>query len=298
MAAPDIEASGVDAGMGDHHRSRVRGRRLADRTITYLLYAALSLIVLFPLAWVLLGSFKNPSEIFAYPTSFWPRDFTWTNYADVIRRTALPTYLFNTFVVTIFTLVLTLGFATVAAYGFSRWDFRYKDVILVALLVLQLIPSTVNIVPYYMMMNWLHLLNTHAGLIVIYTASHIPFAVWIMKGFFDTLPRSLDEAAVIDGCSMFRVFWSIILPLSLPGLSAAGFLVFLAAWGEFLIPLVIANSREVAVMSVGLYSFFGTDTTQYHYAFAASVMSTAPVILAYLFAQEYLVSGLASGAEK
>lgn len=274
------------------------GLRAHEMGLVYLVFAALALVVLFPLAWVLLGSFKHPSEIFAYPPSLWPREFTITNYADVVRRTALPTYLFNTIIVTGFTLVFTLAIATVAAYGFSRWSFPFKNTILVTLLVLQLIPSTVNIVPYYMMMNWLDLLNTHTGLIIIYTASNIPFAIWIMKGYFDTLPRSLDEAAVIDGCSMFRVFWSIILPLSLPGLSAAGFLVFLSAWSEFLIPLVIANSREVAVMSVGLYSFFGTDTTQYHYAFAASVMSTAPVVLAYLFAQEYLVSGLASGAEK
>jgi ABC-type glycerol-3-phosphate transport system permease component len=274
------------------------GLRPPEALLIYGAYALLAGIVLFPLAWVLLGSFKNPSEIFAYPTTFWPRDFTWTNYADVIRRTALPTYLWNTVIVTGFTLVFTLAIATVAAYGFSRWEFPFKNTILVTLLVLQLIPSTVNIVPYYLMMNWLDLLNTHTGLIIIYTAGNVPFAIWIMKGYFDTLPKSLDEAAVIDGCSMFRVFWSIILPLSLPGLSAAGFLVFLSAWSEFLIPLVIANSREVAVMSVGLYSFFGTDTTQYHYAFAASVMSTAPVIFAYLFAQEYLVSGLAQGAEK
>lgn len=298
MSAPDLGTATAARPLQRRRTAGAHARRATDRFITYGLYALLSLVVLLPLAWVLLGSFKNPSEIFAYPTSFWPRNFTWTNYGDVIRRTALPTYLLNTFIVTVSTLVLALGFATVAAYGFSRWDFRFKDTILVVLLVLQLIPSTVNIVPYYMMMNWLHLLNTHAGLIIIYTASHIPFAIWIMKGFFDTLPRSLDEAAVIDGCSMFRVFWSIILPLSLPGLSAAGFLVFLAAWSEFLIPLVLANSREVAVMSVGLFNFFGSDTTQYHYAFAASVMSTAPVILAYLFAQEYLVSGLASGAEK
>jgi ABC-type glycerol-3-phosphate transport system permease component len=274
------------------------GLRPAEAFLIYGLYALLAGIVLFPLAWVVLGSFKNPSEIFAYPTTFWPRDFTWTNYADVIRRTELPTYLWNTVIVTGFTLVFTLAIATVAAYGFSRWEFPFKNTILVTLLVLQLIPSTVNIVPYYLMMNWLDLLNTHTGLIIVYTAGNVPFAIWIMKGYFDTLPKSLDEAAVIDGCSMFRVFWSIILPLSLPGLSAAGFLVFLSAWSEFLIPLVIANSREVAVMSVGLYSFFGTDTTQYHYAFAASVMSTAPVIFAYLFAQEYLVSGLAQGAEK
>jgi ABC-type glycerol-3-phosphate transport system permease component len=272
--------------------------RLPELTVTYLLYGLLSLVVLFPLAWVLLGSFKNPGEIFAYPTTFWPRDFTFSNYTDVINRTALPTYLWNTVIVTAFTLIFTLSLGTVAAYGFSRWDFPFKNTILVTLLILQLIPSTVNIVPYYMMLNALDLLNTHTGLIIIYTAGNVPFVIWIMKGYFDTLPRSLDEAAVIDGCSMFRVFWSIILPLSLPGLSAAGFLTFLSAWSEFLLPLVLANSREVAVMSVGLYSFFGTDNTAYHYAFAASVMSTAPVLIAYLFAQEYLVSGLASGAEK
>lgn len=283
-----------------HVRPRADGPRyrLPELVVTYALYGLLSLLVLFPLAWVLLGSFKNPGEIFAYPTTFWPRDFTFSNYADVINRTALPHYLWNTVLVTAFTLVFSLGIGTVAAYGFSRWEFPFKDTILVVLLILQLIPSTVNIVPYYMMLNSLDLLNTHAGLIIIYTAGNVPFVIWIMKGYFDTLPRSLDEAAVIDGCSMFRVFWSIILPLSLPGLSAAGFLTFLSAWSEFLLPLVLANSREVAVMSVGLFSFFGTDNTAYHYAFAASVMSTAPVIIAYLFAQEYLVSGLASGAEK
>ncbi|MBN9346550.1 MAG: carbohydrate ABC transporter permease [Devosia sp.] len=273
-------------------------RRIGEHAGTYTLYAALLLIVLFPLSWVILGSFKNPSEIFAYPTTFFPRDFTLSNYADVIRRTALPTYLINTAIVTAFTLVFTLVIGTIAAYGFSRWNFPFKNTILVTLLILQLIPSTVNIIPYYLMMNWFGLLNTRTALVLIYTATHVPFTIWIMKGYFDTLPRSLDEAAVIDGCSMFRVFWSIILPLSLPGLSAAGFLVFIGAWSEFLVPLVIANSRDVAVMSVGLYSFFGMDATAYHYAFAASVMSTAPVVIAYLFAQRYLISGLASGTDK
>jgi ABC-type glycerol-3-phosphate transport system permease component len=273
-------------------------RRVGEYAGTYVLYAALLLIVLFPLSWVILGSFKNPSEIFAYPTTFFPRDFTLSNYADVIRRTALPTYLINTAIVTALTLVFTLIIGTIAAYGFSRWNFPFKNTILVTLLILQLIPSTVNIIPYYLMMNWFGLLNTRTALVLIYTATHVPFTIWIMKGYFDTLPRSLDEAAVIDGCSMFRVFWSIILPLSLPGLSAAGFLVFIGAWSEFLVPLVIANSRDVAVMSVGLYSFFGMDATAYHYAFAASVMSTAPVVIAYLFAQRYLISGLASGADK
>jgi ABC-type glycerol-3-phosphate transport system permease component len=279
-------------------RRRHAQRRLAELVPVYVLYAVLAFIVLFPLAWVILGSFKNPSEIFAFPTTFFPREFTLTNYSDVIGRTALPTYLINTAIVTAFTLVFTLTIGTVAAYGFSRWNFPFKNTVMVTLLILQLIPSTVNIIPYYLMMNWFGLLNTRTALVLIYTATHIPFTIWIMKGYFDTLPRSLDEAAVIDGCSMFRAFWSIILPLSLPGLSAAGFLVFIGSWSEFLVPLVIANSREVAVMSVGLYSFFGMDSTAYHYAFAASIMSTLPVVIAYLFAQRYLISGLASGAEK
>jgi ABC-type glycerol-3-phosphate transport system permease component len=269
-----------------------------DAAGTYLLYVVVTTIVLVPLAWVLLGSFKAPSEIFAYPTTFFPRDFTWSNYADVIRRTSLPRYLFNTAIVTSFTLVFTLSIGMIAAYGFSRWDFPLKNLILVTLLILQLMPSTVNIVPYYLTMDRLGLLNTRIALILIYTATNIPFTIWIMKGYFDTLPRSLDEAGVMDGASMFRVFWNIITPLSVPGLSAAGFLVFLSSWSEFLVPLVIASSRDVAVMSVGLYSFFGMDSSAYHYAFAASIMSTAPLLIAYLFAQEYLVSGLASGAEK
>ena len=221
---------------------------------TYSAYLPIAVVVLFPLSWVLLGSFKHPSEIFAYPTTFFPRDFTLANYADVIRRTALPSYLLNSAIVTLASLVLTLAFASVAAYGFSRWDFPFKNTLLVVLLVLQLIPSSVNIVPYYVMMNGLGLLNTRTGVVAIYTATQIPFAIWILKGFFDTLPRSLDEAALIDGCSMFRAFVTIILPLSLPGLSAAGFLLFLSAWSEFLIPLVVANARDVAVMSVGLYT--------------------------------------------
>lgn len=273
-------------------------RGIQEKTIIYALYAVLAAVVLIPLAWVLLGSFKNPSEIFAFPTTFLPRHFTLTNYADVIRRTALPTYLLNTAIVTAFTLVFALTIGTIAAFGFSRWDFPFKNTILVTLLIFQLIPSTVNIIPYYVMMNALDLLNTRTALVLIYTATHVPFTIWIMKGYFDTLPRSLDEAALIDGCPRFRTFWSVLLPLSLPGLASAGFLVFVGSWSEFLVPLVIANSKDVAVMSVGLYSFFGMNTTAYNYAFAASIMSTAPVILVYLFAQRFLISGLASGAEK
>jgi ABC-type glycerol-3-phosphate transport system permease component len=275
-------------------RSRIGGGRIA----TYLLYAVIAVIVLFPLSWALLGAFKNPGEIFQYPPRLWPRHFTITNFRDVVERTGFLNYMVNTAIVAGLTVVCTLALGALGAYGFSRWEFRFKYPILVFLLALQLIPSTVNIIPYYMMMNSLGLLNTLTGLVIIYTATHIPFTIWILKGFYDTIPKSLDEAGQMDGASRFRIFWNVILPISTPGLAAAGFLVFLAAWGEFLIPLVVANTRDTAVISVGLYAFFGIDVTAYHYLFAASTMATAPVILVYLFAQEYFVSGLTAGSEK
>lgn len=273
-------------------------RQLLSRVGLYLVYAAVVLIVLFPLSWVLLGSFKSPSEIFAFPSTFWPRDFTWSNYTDVIRRTALPGYILNTVIVTGFTFLFTIVIASIAAYGFSRWDFRFKEAVMVTILVLQMLPTTVNIIPYYLMMDSVGLLNTRAALVIIYTATNIPFTIWIMKGYFDTIPRSLDEAAIIDGCSRFRVLRSVILPLSVPGLASSGFLVFLSSWSAFLVPLVISPARDVSVMSVGIYNFFGIDSTAYNYAFAASTMSVIPVLFVYLFAQEYLISGLSSGAEK
>ncbi|ODT82822.1 MAG: hypothetical protein ABS76_06105 [Pelagibacterium sp. SCN 64-44] len=262
-------------------------------------YPLLILAVLGPLSWALFGGFKNANELFTYPPTIWPRSPTFQNFTDLFVRLNFGGYIWNTVVVAFFTVILTLFFGGLAGYALSRWDFRYKDILLVALLGLQLIPSTVNIVPYYMIMNQLGLLNTLSALVIIYTATSIPITIWVLKGFFDTVPRSLDEAAAIDGCSKWRTYWSIIIPLSLPGLSVAGFLVFVSAWSEFLVPLVIASNRDVAVASVGLFTFFGPDSSMsYPALLAATLVTVIPVVIAYFFAQRYIVSGLTAFAEK
>jgi len=262
-------------------------------------YALLMMVVLLPLSWAFFGSLKPQSEIFAYPPSFFPKEFSLQAYIDILTRTQIPRFLVNSIVVTLVTTVLVILCASVAAYGFSRWNFRGKNVVMVGLLVCQLIPSGVTIIPYYLMMNQLNLLNTHAGLILIFTATHIPFALWIIKGQFDAIPVSLDEAAVIDGASRFRVLITVIMPVSLPGIGAAACLTFITVWAEFLIPMVLANSPETTLVSVGLYNLFGRDsTTFYNQLFAAAVLATTPVIIAYLVAQEQFISGLTGGAEK
>lgn len=274
-------------------------RRPAERFLGLTLYALIVMVVMLPLSWAFFGSFKPQAEIFAYPPTLFPREFSFDGYLEVLRRTQIPRFLANSLIVTTATTFLVLVFASVAAYGFSRWNFRYKNVVLVGLLVCQLIPASVTIIPYYLMMNQLNLLNTHAGMIIIFTATSIPFALWILKGTFDAIPRSLDEAAIIDGASRLRVLWMVILPVSLPGLGAAACLTFITTWAEFLVPMVIANSPETTLVSVGIYNLFGRDaTTFYNQLFAAATLATVPVIIAYLIAQEQFISGLTGGAEK
>jgi ABC-type glycerol-3-phosphate transport system permease component len=281
-----------------HARRPARGP-LDPNPLAYIFYPVLLAAVVLPLGWVLFGGFKSSGELFLYPPTMWPRSPTIQNFTDIFTRLEFGRYVWNTVVVSAWTVVLTLFLGGLAGYALSRWDFRYKDVLLITLLGLQLIPSTVNIVPYYMIMNQLGLLNTLTGLVLIYTATSIPLTIWVLKGFFDTVPRSLDEAAAIDGCSKWRTYWSVIVPLSLPGLSVAGFLVFVGAWSEFLVPLVVASNRDVAVVSVGLFTFFGPDSqTAYTALFAATLVTVTPVIIAYFFAQRFLVSGLTAFAEK
>lgn len=273
--------------------------RPVQRFFGLTLYALLVLLVMLPLSWALFGSFKPQSEIFAYPPSFLPKEFSLQAYVDILTRTRIPDFLINSIVVTLATTLLVLIFASVAAYGFSRWTFKGKNFVMVGLLVCQLIPSGVTIIPYYLMMNQLNLLNTHAGLILVFTATHIPFAMWIIKGQFDAVPVSLDEAAIIDGASRFRVLWTVVVPVSMPGIGAAACLTFITVWAEFLVPMVLANSPETTLVSVGLYNLFGKDsTTFYNQLFAAAVLATTPVIIAYLVAQEQFISGLTGGAEK
>jgi len=269
------------------------------RVIGVGLYAAIVIVVMLPLSWALFGSLKPQSEMFAYPPTLLPQDFSLRAYAEVLERTPMGLYLLNSLIVTCVSTLVVLIFAALAAYGFSRWQFGGKDAVMVSLLVCQLIPHAVTIIPYYVMMNALDLLNTRTGLILIFSATHIPFAVWILKGHFDTIPQTLDEAAIIDGCSRLRILWTVTLPLSLPAIGAAACLTFITVWAEFLVPMVIANAPETTLVSVGLYNLFGRDTTTfYNQLFAAAVMATAPVVIVYLVAQEQFISGLTGGAEK
>jgi ABC-type glycerol-3-phosphate transport system permease component len=273
--------------------------RRGFKLFIYSMYLLIAVIVLFPLSWVVLSAFKSDTELFRYPVSFIPQAPNLASFVHVLLRTEMPRYLKNTIVVCLSATALTLAFAAPAAYGFSKYRFRLKYPLLIAMLGLQLIPGTVNIIPYYIMMSKIGLLNTLSGLILVFAAGGIPFAVWILKSFFDSLPDSLIEAARVDGASSFRAFWNIMLPLSLPGLGAAGFLRFFADWSAFILPMVIAGAKKTMVASVGLYNYFGVDAVfELNKVFAASIVAFFPIVVIYFFTQETFVAGLVKGSGK
>lgn len=216
----------------------------------------------------------------------------------LFSRTKILQQVLNSAVVCIGTVVVTLGFSTMAAYGFSRFRFKHKELLLIAIISLQMIPVTVNIVPLYFFAIRLRLIDTYHGLIIIFSAIRIPICIWIMKGFLDGIPVSIEEAAMIDGAPRWKVLLRILLPLTMPGLGAAAILTLVYSWSQFLLPLIINSRSSMHLATVGVYSFAVEEAVQYNLFGAAAVISSAPVVILYLFTQKMFISGLTQGSGK
>lgn len=264
----------------------------------YLIYIFAGLFAFLPILWVISTSFKPKDEIFSYPPKLISSHPTLENYLHVLKSTPLPHYFWNSLIIAIIVTFSVLLFASLAAYGFSRETFRGKYIILMVILGTQMIPGVTNIVPLYLIMNKLKLLDKYLSLILIYSAINIPFSIWLLKGFFDSIPRSLDESALIDGCSKLGVFFKIILPLSLPGLSAVAIFTFIASWNEFVLAFVLLNSQIKYTLPLGIYTFSNTYQVSYHSISAACVIAVIPVVTLFILLQDYFVSGLTKGAIK
>jgi ABC-type glycerol-3-phosphate transport system permease component len=275
------------------------GTKLRNTLLIYLVYFILAALVLFPLSWVVFSAFKADTELYKYPVSFFPERLNFTSFIHVLTKTDMVRYLGNTVFTCVAATLLTLAFAAPAAYGFSKYKFRLKYPLLIIMMGLQLIPGAVNIIPYYIMMARFGLLNTFKALIIIFSVGGIPISIWILKSFFDSLPNSLGEAARVDGASSFVIFFRIMLPLSLPGLGAAGFLRFFGDWSSFMLPMIVAGAKRTMMVSVGLYTYFGVDAIfELNKVFAASIIGFAPIIITYFLTQETFISGLTAGVGK
>lgn len=265
----------------------------------YLAYAVITLFFLFPIFWVLATSLKSVPQLFATPPIWFPLDPRFENYAYVFTNTPIVRYLFNSVLIVTLTVVFTLSISVPAAYGFSRYTFRYKKPSLMAVLVFQMISPVVISIPLYRLLVELGLLNNYGALVVVYSAVVLPFTTWFLKGYFDTIPYEMDEAAIVDGASRWQALWRILLPVSAPGIATAGILVAVLSWSQFVIPFILLDEGALYPVSVGLVNLqTNTDAITLHYLSAASIVAIAPVIIIFVLLQRYIVSALTRGAIK
>jgi len=264
-------------------------------------YTALGFYVafaLFPLYWLLKIAITEEKLIYTEGTALWPSATTLENFRTVIFYSDFMAYFQNSIIVSLGTAAMTTLVATAAGYAFSRFDFRGKRLVIVVMLITQMFPLLMIIAPIYKIVAALGLLNTLTSLIIVYTAFNVPFATFLMQSFFDGIPKDLEEAAMIDGCTRFQALRKVIFPLTLPGLAATLGFIFTAAWSELLFALMLINSNDTMTFPVGLLTFVSKFSVDWGQMMAAGVLALIPSCLFFIFIQRYLVQGLTSGAVK
>jgi ABC-type glycerol-3-phosphate transport system permease component len=262
-----------------------------------LLMALAIVLALIPFAWAFLTSVKLEHQNYAYPPQIIPDPFTLDNYAGEFVG-GLAQGLFNSAFVSFFAVLLTVSAASLAAYPLARLQFRGSQIVLFIIIAPMMIPGLVNLVPTYLILAALGLLDTYLGLILLYWIGSLPIAVWILRGFFRTVPRELEEAAVVDGCSRFQVLVRIILPVSRPALVTVALLAFLQAWNDFIIASIITTSAEMRTAQIFLYANIGDVEVNWGGLMAAALVVSLPVVLLFMFLQRSFISGLTAGAVK
>ncbi len=229
----------------------------------------------------------------------WPETVSLSNFVSVMRDQPFGQWMLNSAVIAAGTTVVGVFLACTAAYAFSRFKFPGQRAGLMAFLVSQMFPGTLMLIPLYIIMvQWLGLGNSRFGLMIAYATTSIPFSVWMLKGYFDTIPKELEEAAVMEGASVGKIFWTIILPLAKPAVAVTALFSFMTAWNEFVLAATFMDQESMYTAPVGLKFFVGGFSQQWGYFAAGSIIVSVPVVILFLFLQKYLVSGLTAGSVK
>ncbi|MEX2540608.1 MAG: carbohydrate ABC transporter permease [Trueperaceae bacterium] len=272
-----------------------QGKRSPLKWLLVVLFAASSVI---PIAWLIVTSLKTRLDIFAFPPKFLfsPNLDSYRKFLSFGSESILP-FLMNSIVIAVFATLLTTVAGSLAAYAFSRMTFAGRLPLLMGVLATRLLPPITAVIPLFLLMRDLNLLDTHLGLVIIYGAINVPFAIWILKSFFDTIPRELEESALVDGCTMINALRHITLPLALPGVAATATFIFILAWNEFTFAFLF-TSVDAKTMPVIIAETLGEMEIYWQDMSAMATLIALPGLLFAFFMQRYLVSGLTAGAIK
>ena len=255
-------------------------------------------VAVFPFLWMAVSSIKVLKELYTIPPTWIPAHPTLRNYVHVLFDSNIPRYFLNSVVISVGSTVLAMALAVFASYGFARFRFRGKAFYQSFVLVGQLLPTAAIIVPLFVTLRYLHLVNTYLGLILVYMIITLPLSVWMLTSYFKAIPVELEEAAIIDGASRLGVLFRITLPLSIPGLAAVMVYAFITTWNEFIFALCFAQDASVKTLPIGLAEFSTEFNTDWGAVMAASMIMTVPIAVLFLSMQKLFVGGLMAGATK
>ena len=255
-------------------------------------------IVLFPFYWMLNTSLKPASEVFVSPPTFISPNWSLDAYAALFSTRPVGRYFANSLVVAVGATLVSVSLAALAAYGLTRFFPRGATPFVMFLLFTKMLPETLLIIPYFQLMSELNLLNTYIALILAYSSFALPFSVWMLIGFFRSIPREIDEAAVVDGASVLQAFRRVILPLARPGLTAVALFTFLLAWNSYVWALVLTTDSSMFVLSVGIANMVGEYRVQWNELMAAAFVAALPVMVLYSLLERHLVDAITAGAVK
>ncbi len=273
-------------------------KRFLRLFVTYLILLIFVGICLYPILQVVTVSLRPADRLLSTSLEIIPDNATLRNYVELFRDRPFLTWLANSAFVSLVVTFTGVILASMTGYAFSRFQFIGKKVGLLSLLTTQMFPATMLLLPLYIMLIKLGLINTYFGVIIIYAATALPFTIWTMKGYYDTIPYSLEEAARIDGCNQFQAFYKVILPLAAPALVITALFSFMTAWSEYLVAAQILQDSSLWTLPLGLKSFESNMSTEWGLYGASSIIVTIPVVILFLALSKYLVSGLTLGSVK
>lgn len=265
---------------------------------TYITLIIASVLALIPVLWMISTSIKTEAETFSIPPKWIPDTITFASYNKIWTEYSFLTYFKNSIIITLVSVFVAVVVSCLAGYGVTRFRFKGKQGFLSFILITQMFPSIMLLIPYYKVLSSYGLKDSLVGLILVYISFTIPFCSWMMVGYFKTIPLELDEAAIIDGCGRWKTFTKIVLPMTLPGISSSAIYAFITAWNEYMFAQILVTDSALKTVPVGIAELNGFYKIMWNDMMAASVVASLPLIIAFLFLQKYFISGLTAGAVK
>jgi ABC-type glycerol-3-phosphate transport system permease component len=278
-------------------------KKKLSKSILYILLFLVCFCAVFPFFWMISSSFKGNSEIFTYPPVWIPREPIIKGYTDLFFTPMYGTTLFidfarNSLFVSLLTAIITVVMAALGAYGMARFKFKGGGILKYLILLSQMLPGALLLIPLYMIMTKLDLIDSHWALILAYISFTLPYCTYLLKSYIDAIPPSIDEAALIDGCNRLTALFRVVFPVAAPGIVVTFIQAFIMGWNEYMFALAFLNTNSQWTIPVALGSFRGQYIVEWSYLFAGSVLLTIPVLLLFLFFQKWLITGLAAGSVK